>query len=251
MTGLIEVFFKIKNKIYEYGIVIVAFIVIVAGTYGYYINKKLQNLNANYQLLEKDRNLKDVQIKAQESIIADIKKNALDKEKLVIVKDAQIAVLNKQVDNLQKTQHIEMAKNAEQVKEKIYAMYNDKQVEFTPENKFLLTAPTTYNLVYDAENWHVNGPILTENNNILLKSNFALREGMGLKDSLIQDLKNIQNNQDVLIVSLKDKDKISDQEIKNLQKTLVIENKKTVYKIVGSFIAGAITYYVLDRSRNH
>jgi phosphotransferase system IIB component len=74
---------------------------------------------------------------------------------------------------------------------------------------------------------------------------------MGLKDSLIQDLKNIQNNQDVLIVSLKDKDKISDQEIKNLQKTLVIENKKTVYKIVGSFIAGAITYYVLDRSRNH
>jgi hypothetical protein len=251
MTNLIDDAVKAKDTLINYGIIVAVIAAIGAAGYGIYVTKRLNTLSANYQKLETEKQIKQAQIEAQEKIIETHKKAASEKDILVAAKDEQIAKLNKEVDNLQKTKYIEMAKDAEEVKEKIYAMYSDKEVEFTKENKYLFTASTTYNLIYDAESWRTNGLILTTNNNTLFKSNIALREGLDLKSSLVLDLKKIQADQDLLIISLKDKDKISDQQIKNLQETLVLTDHKTVYKIIGSFLVGAATYYIIDKTRKH
>lgn len=249
MTNLIDDAVKAKDTLINYGIVLAIIAAVSAAGYGIYVTKRLSALNASYQKLEIEKQIKQAQIEAQEKVIETHKKAATDKEVIVAAKDKEIAELNKQVDALQKTKHIEMAKDAEQVKEKIFMMYSDKEVEFTKENKYLFTAPTTFNLVYDAESWRINGLTLTTNNNTLSMANIKLREGLDLKSSLVLDLKQIQADQDTLIVSLKDKDKISEKQIRNLNETLVLKDQKTVYKIVGSFLAGAVTYYVIERTR--
>jgi predicted RNase H-like nuclease (RuvC/YqgF family) len=251
MSNLIDLVKKSKDTVINIGVVTLGIVVISATVYGVYVTKKIEKLENENQQIKIQKEVLNSEIKLQKKMIEEDRVRISKAEKNVEEKDKKINDLLKQVDALEKIKDVELSKTPEEVKSKIYKWYGDATVEFTSDYKFSFIPSTTYSLVRDAENWLINGPILTYNNKILTESNLALRDGIDARNVLIDEYKTTNLNKDALIVKYESKDKLSSDQIKNLEKQLTLKSHTTIYKVVGSFLAGAVTYYVIDRIRKH
>lgn len=251
MSNLIDVIKKSKDTIINIGVIATIIVVTYGAIYGIYITQKIKKLETENQQIKIQKEVLNSEIKLQKKMIEEDRVRIGKAEKNVEEKDKKINDLLKQVDALEKIKDVELSKTPEEVKSKIYKWYGDATVEFTSDYKFSFIPSTTYSLVRDAENWLVNGPVLTYNNKVLTESNFALRDGIDARNVLIDEYKTANFNKDILIVKYENKDKLSNNQIKNLEEQLTLKSHTTIYKVVGSFLAGAVTYYVIDRIRKH
>ena len=104
-------------------------------------------------------------------------------------------------------------------------------------------------MVYDAEQWKVNGPILTDNLNKSLALNSEYKIGIDVRDKTIEhDTK--------LIGTLEESGKVKDQlnenkdkQNANLTRQLNREQKSGKMKAICGFIGGLVVYYVQDKLR--
>lgn len=118
-------------------------------------------------------------------------------------KDAKVEELSNKLINLKPEVKLKPVSTEKEVIDKIGSLYNDNSTTLL-NGRFSITAPTTVQLVNDAEQFKVNYPICKSWLDVSLKLNEAQKDDIKSKDDLI-------TKQESVIVEFKGKDTLYDQ----------------------------------------
>lgn len=166
----------------------------------------------------------------------------------VVDADRKTKEAEKKLADAQKPVEVVNAGSVEEVKSKIVTYYGDDTVSYN-DSKYTIFEKTTVAMLYDAESWRLNGPIIKNQLNISLQLNETYRGSIATRDALIgQQVITIADytNRDALCRSLTDNQR---DQITNLNKQLTISARSTKLKVVAAFVGGAVVYYIQDQLR--
>ena len=216
---------------------IIAIVIVTIGTYCGYLfiaNKitvaKNEMLTKNEQRFEKQIAKLDENIKYLKDV------RATD---LQTIKESgeKIAKLENDVKNAKKPVVINQPKDDQEVIVKITTLYNDPTTKVN-DSEFLIKKNTTYGMIYDAEQWKVNGPILKENLNLVTNLVTEQKFGIEVRDQALE-------NDTKLLAAKDEKDKVKDDLLKNrndavinINKQLNLSQKSGKMKYIGGVISG-------------
>lgn len=238
------------QKLKEYGIVALISIVSTVAIYTYILNnqksrneKLITDLQGQIQIL--DRLSKE---QADKNKVMQDTVNKLEVSVEVAHKNTSdaIAVLEK----LQKPVTIQPTNSVEEVRVAIQTNYNDNNVDYNEQSqKFGIFKSTTFNLVTDAIQWKVNGPILNTRLNATENALQVSQSENNVKDRLIISQKDLigglNNSLTLCNESGKDKDKV----ITLYERNLKVESMNGNIKFIVGTAVGAGTYYIVDKLR--
>ncbi len=207
--------------------------------------KSLENINEG---LKKDKIVIVDQLTSNQNLL---NRDIEEKNKLTLKfeeSEKELEKAKKVIASLKQVQPVEREETPKEVQDKIAVLYQDSSTTFA-NDRFSIFAPTTYSMLQDAENWKVNGPILTTNimgyKSGWEKANLDLDNCRNLsnqKDVEIQD----RVSREVLHLKLVDN---GEKQINNLNKELKVEKKSATLKFIEGLFAGAAAYYAQDKLR--
>lgn len=236
------------QQIKSYLITAAVSIVATVGIYTYILNnqssryeKEVAELKGQIQVLDKLSKDQAEQNKTMQVAVTQLTVTVADAHKNTV--DA-LALL----DKMKKPIVLDPIDSIEEVKTAIAEHYNDNGVTFDAlTQRFGIIKSTTFNLVDDAIEWKVNGPILkdrlfatTNTLELSQKENKTKDQLIGKQDDLI---KGLYKSVDLCNESKNDQSKI----ITLLEKDLKIKSMNGKIKFVIGVGVGAGTYYIIDR----
>lgn len=236
------------QQIKGYLIAILVSIVSTVGVYTYILNnqkhrneEQIAELKGQIQVLDKLAKDQAEQNKTMQIAVTQLGVTVADAHKNTV--DA-LALL----DKMKKPIVLDPVDSIEEVKTAIAEHYNDNGVAFdTPAQRFTIIKSTMFNLVDDAIEWKINGPILkdrlfatTNTLDLSLKENKVKDQLISKQDDLV---KGLYKSIDLCNESKNDQAKI----ITFLEKDLKIKSMDGKIKFVIGVSIGAGTYYIIDR----
>lgn len=234
---------KLIKKYLDY--ILTTIIVIVAIYCGYLFIANKIAVAKNEMLVKNEQRFEKQIVKLDENIKY---LNGVRATDLETIKESskKIAKLEIDVKNAKKPVVINQPKDDQEVIVKITTLYNDPTTKVN-DSEFLIKKNTTYGMIYDAEQWKVNGPILKENLNLVTNLVTEQKFGLEIRDKALED--------DAKLLAVKDeKDKVKDDLLKNrndavvnINKQLKLSQKSGKMKYIGGIISGLALYYIKDK----
>lgn len=234
---------KLIKKYLDY--ILTTIIVIVAIYCGYLFIANKIAVAKNEMLVKNEQRFEKQIVKLDENIKYLNEVRATDLE-TIKESSKKIAKLEIDVKNAKKPVVINQPKDDQEVIVKITTLYNDPTTKVN-DSEFLIKKNTTYGMIYDAEQWKVNGPILKENLNLVTNLVTEQKFGLEIRDKALED--------DAKLLAVKDeKDKVKDDLLKNrndavvnINKQLKLSQKSGKMKYIGGIISGLALYYIKDK----
>lgn len=225
--------------------ILTAIIIIVVIYCGYLFVANKIAVAKNEMLVKNEQRFEKQIVKLDENIKYLNEVRATDLE-TIKESSKKIAKLEIDVKNAKKPVVINQPKDDQEVIVKITTLYNDPTTKVN-DSEFLIKKNTTYGMIYDAEQWKVNGPILKENLNLVTNLVTEQKFGLEIRDKALED--------DAKLLAVKDeKDKVKDDLLKNrndavvnINKQLKLSQKSGKMKYIGGVISGLALYYIKDK----
>jgi septal ring factor EnvC (AmiA/AmiB activator) len=226
---------------------ILGFFIIAIGIYcaQLFISQKITE--AKNEMLLKYEKKYEQQIASLNENIKTLKESRQIDLDTIKTSNEKITKLEKEVKEAKKPVIINQPKDDKEVVLKITTLYNDPSTQVT-NNEFLIKKNTTYGMIYDAEQWKVNGPILQ--NNLNLVTNLVTEQKFGIevrdktieKDNKMFDI--LEQRDKVKDKLLETKDKAND----NITKQLKTSQKSGKIKFAIGVVSGILLNYVKDKA---
>lgn len=232
------------NKYKKY----IALIILIFIGYIIYLHIKQNNLINQQSELQKQRTLLNEQLQNNNKILEKDKIEINNLQIKIDVKDYENKKLKQQLVAMPSTVTIPIINDDNDIKNRISILYHDDFILFDkPTNRFSIVYDTTSKMLFDAQSWITNGPLLQK------KLDFSLNLN-NQYESEIGDFKVLIVNKDKFISDLNDRDAIRnkvqinlDSQLINVNKQLKVERKNGTIKFIEGIIIGAATAAITNK----
>ena len=207
----------------------------VFGYFHFHDNKALNMTMAQLSVLK----YQETELNAKLAISNSTIENDKTKEKILqdklILSNANLAKANVLIASIHNTEVIPTLHESPEAIAKIKDLYQD--------------GSTTYTMLSDAENWKINGPILTDSvGKYKIGWDVANASNEDLKQLVLQDQVTINDHQ-IKEVVLSNLNNTKDKQLVNVNQMLKIEGNNVKIKAVEGFLSGIFLYYLRDKIR--
>lgn len=220
----------------------------VFGYFHFHDNKALNMTMAQLSVLK----YQETELNAKLAISNSTIENDKTKEKILqdklILSNANLAKANVLIASIHNTEVIPTLHESPEAIAKIKDLYQDGSTTYQGV-RFQILDTTTYTMLSDAENWKINGPILTDSvGKYKIGWDVANASNEDLKQLVLQDQVTINDHQ-IKEVVLSNLNNTKDKQLVNVNQMLKIEGNNVKIKAVEGFLSGIFLYYLRDKIR--